>query len=438
LSGDRDAAARAEPRMSALGAWRARFSGKFERDLLWNLGSFAVLALSGLALLRLIDELYGAPALGVFGQVWAAYVIASQLAVLGIDRSLLRTLAGERCSSGAAVCGALVPGALLSAAVALAFWALAEPLARMQQSPELALGMRAAAPGLFFFGWNKIALAAVNGARRMRAYAIYQSLRYVGMPLGALAAWGLGLSGARVAVLFSFAEGVLALVLAFELARFVRGGRSGWSALSRAHLAYGLRSALSGMLLELNSRVDVWMLGWFLVEEVPVARYVAALQVAEGLYQVLVVLQSNYNPLLARLWSEGRRAELEELVRRGRRNTWLGMGALCVLACAAYPFVVRVWMGADYAASFAPFACLMAGIALASGYQPFQQLLLMTNRPGWHSAYMAAVVAINVLANALWIPRLGSTGAAIATSVAFLGSAALLVLLARRLLGLRI
>jgi O-antigen/teichoic acid export membrane protein len=424
--------------MSTPGGWRARVSGKFERDLLWNLGSFAVLGLSGLALLRLIDELYGAAALGVFGQVWAAYVISSQLAVLGIDRSLLRTLASERGSAGAAVCGALVPGAVLSAAVALAFYALAEPLARMQGSAELALGMRAAAPGLFFFGLNKIALAAVNGARRMRAYAIYQSLRYIGMPLGALAAWGLGLPGARVAVLFSFAEGALALVLALELALATHGARRGWTRHTRTHLSYGLRSALSGMLLELNSRVDVWMLGWFLVDEVPIARYVAALQVAEGLYQVLVVLQSNYNPLLAQLWGEGQRAELETLVRRGRRVTWIGMGALCALACACYPWVVRLWMGDDYAASFAPFACLMAGIALASGYQPFQQLLLMANRPGWHSAYMGAVVGINVLANALLIPRLGSTGAAIATGIAFLASAALIVLLARRLLGLRL
>ena len=36
-----------------------------------------------------------------------------------------------------------------------------------------------AAPGLFCFAINKVLFGVVNGLRRMRAFAIYTSLRYI-------------------------------------------------------------------------------------------------------------------------------------------------------------------------------------------------------------------------------------------------------------------
>ena len=54
---------------------------------------------------------------------------------------------------------------------------------------------------------------------------------------------------------------------------------------------YGAKSALAGVMLELNAKVDIWMIGVFLSDKL-VGIYTFAAMVAEGVYQLLVVLQT--------------------------------------------------------------------------------------------------------------------------------------------------
>ena len=78
-----------------------------------------------------------------------------------------------------------------------------------------------------------------------------------------------------------------------------------------------------------------------------------------------------------------------------------------------------------------PFAILMAGLAFASPYLPFNQILLMAARPGWHALYVVLVLACNFAGDLVWIPRFGLLGAALATSVAVVVSALLVRVFAR-------
>ena len=54
---------------------------KFSADVAWNVGSLAVLGVSGILLNVLIGRCYDEAALGVFNQALAAYIFFSQLAV---------------------------------------------------------------------------------------------------------------------------------------------------------------------------------------------------------------------------------------------------------------------------------------------------------------------------------------------------------------------
>jgi O-antigen/teichoic acid export membrane protein len=81
---------------------------------------------------------------------------------------------------------------------------------------------------------------------------------------------------------------------------------------------------------------------------------------------------------------------------------------------------------------------MMAGLALASAYLPFTQILLMAKRPGWHTVYILGIVAVNFVGNWLLIPILGLDGAAIAIASSVVASALLLRVLVRWRIGLRI
>lgn len=420
---------------------RASSSNKFQRDALWNFGSVAMLALCGFALNLTIGRHYGAAPFGVYNQVWAAYIFFSQAAIGGIDRSVLRAVAAERGDAqrmSAVVVGGLLPAIALAALAAAAFWSSRHALATVLASPDVALGIEAATPGLFLFALNKLGLAVVNAAQRMRAFALYNSLRYVGMVAGLFVIIAGGFASSRIAFLFTFAEALLFVPLAFEVARVVRRPTTGaWREWACEHLRYGAKSVASGMLLELNSRIDVLMLGVFLADG-PVGVYSFAAFVAEGVFQVLVVLQNNYNPMLAEHISAGRLRELEALVQKGRRTTYALFACVALAAFLGFPVLLEVLGKPEFRAGWLPFGLILAGMLAASGYMPFAQTLLMANRPGWHTLMMSSIVLVNVYGNSVLIPVLALEGAATATGLCLIASAVALRGSVERLVGVRL
>ncbi len=418
---------------------------RFRRDVVWNVGGIAVLAASGVLLNAIIARVYGAAALGVFNQVMAAYILFSQFAAGGVNLSALKSIAerpDDRERTTAIAVGSVVLVIALGGLSALAYWAASGPIARGLESPGVAEGIAISAPGLFFFALNKVLLSVVNGLRRMRSFAAFTALRYALIPVGLL----LWIANDRertrsdgLAFVFTFSEGILFLVLAVEVARQIRLPVAGaWKDWVGPHLAYGAKSLASGVLLELNAKVDVWMIGLYLADR-DVGVYAMAAMVAEGIYQLLVVLQNNCNPLLARQIAEKDWAGLRALVRRVRSRTYLGMAGVAVAAVLLFPtFVDLLARGPGYEAARLPFGLLAAGIVVASGYIPFGQTLLMAGFPGWHSFFMLATVAVNVAGNVILVPRIGIAGAAAATAISMLASVFLLKILVQWRVGTRI
>lgn len=416
-------------------------SGHFQSDVAWNVASLAILGIAGLALNVLIGEHWDAATLGVFNQALAAYTFFSMAAVGGIDRSALRSVAearGDRARAATAAWAALVPTALLAAVVATAYWFSSGAIAALVESDGVAAAIEASAPGLFFFALNKVLLGIVNGEGRMKAFAVYQSLRYLGILAALFAAMRAGLDGDRLMIVFTASEAVLFLVAGADVSRLLRAHARGWTGEVRQHVVFGARSAFSGVLLELNAKVDVWMIG-IVMNDAAVGVYTYAAMLAEGLYQLVVVLQNVYNPILARHLAARERDAVHELVRRHRWRTLLGIGAVAAVAVAAFPLALGI-VGArpEFSAAHGPFAILAGGIALAAGYLPFGQILLMGGRPATHTALMASTVVANVVANALLIPHYGLVGAAIATAISMAISVVLLRVLVRAKLDLSI
>ena len=434
----------ADAKASLHRALRGGSGDKFQRDVLWNFGSLGVLGVSGLALNALIALHYGVPDLGVFGLVWVVYTVFSQVAVGGIDRSVLRSVAEhaeDRQQVSALALSAVGPTLMLATLGTAAFWLTRDPLteAFFSDSPGVAIGIAWATPGLFCFALNKVMIAVTNGLRRMRAFAIFQALRVVLMLAGLFVAIGTDMPGEQLGFIFSFAEGLLCIVLLIEVARLlVWPAGVAWLAMSLAHLRFGVRSMASGVILELNAKVDLFMVGTFLgAAQAGIYQYAAAL--AEGVFQLLVVLQNNYNPLLSKLIAGRRFEELRILTQKGKRTAFMLMCAVCTLTVCAYPLYVMLAPGRpELWQSWLPFGILMAGVALSSGYAPFHHMLLMANRPGWHTFLMLCIIAFNAGFNLLLIPRFGIAGAAGGTALAFISSVFLLRGLVRVRVGVRL
>jgi len=417
---------------------------RLRRDIAWNLVPIALLAGIGLGLNIGIGgrEAWGPAALGVFNQVTTAYFVLAVFGALGINYSVLRAIAEQRTDPArvaATTVGALVPTVVLGAFVTLVFVLVRGAIAALLESEPVAEGILWAAPGLFCFTVNKVLLGVVNGLGRMRAFAVYTSLRYVMIAVGFGIAVIVDADAAKLPGLWSLAEGTLLVVLAVELVATVSLRRAaGWQTWAVEHLRYGARGVGATLLFELNSRLDIWLLGAALSDRM-VGIYSMAATTAEGMSMLAVVLQVNVNPPIAASLVGKHTDEVEALVRRSRRWFVPAMAGACALGAAIFTLAIP-WLTGDprFLDGALPFATLVAGIAVASPWLPFNQILLMGGYPGWHTIFVTITVATNVVLNMLLIPQLGLMGAASATAIALFGSALWLRRLARTLLGVRL
>ncbi|MEO8705991.1 MAG: oligosaccharide flippase family protein [Kofleriaceae bacterium] len=415
---------------------------RLRRDVAWNIVPVFLLAGVGLGLNFLIGGWWGESALGSFSLVTHALFSFAVVGACGLQFSVLRAIAedpDDRDRVAAIVVGALVPTVVIAGTVTVLFVVTRHPIGRLLDSSAVPNGMLWATPGLFCFSINKLLFGVVNGLRRMRAFAIYTSLRYLLIAVGLVMARVWHLDAEQLPVIWSFVEGVLLLVLIGELATQVSlTRRRGWFAWAKQHVDFGARGVLSSLAFELNSKLDVWMLG-VAMSESAVGIYSMASALYEGAMQLAVVLQNNLNPVMARAISEHREAEVSQLAKRTRRWFVPVFVFMCALSAALYPVVVPWLIGKEsFIAGAVPFAIMMAGLAVASPYLPFIQILLMAARPGWHTVYVVAVMLVNFAGNYVLIPVLGTTGAAIGTATAMVTSAVLVRVLVRWRVGLKL
>ena len=417
---------------------------RLRRDIGWNLVSVFMLGTVGLGLNFLIGGWWGADALGSFTLVTIPFFAFAVAGACGLQYAVLRAVAerpDDRDRVAVVVVGALVPGVVLAAAVTLLFVALRGPMGALLESDAVTAGVAYAAPGLFCFAVNKIILGVTNGLRRMRAYAMYTSLRYALIGTGLVLAKLLDLRADQLPAIWTFAECTLFLVLLVELFARVsirRGFAPGWRAWSRLHLDFGARGVLATLASEVNSKIDVWLLGVALPDD-RVGIYSLASALYEGAMQLAVVLQNNLNPLIAKALADGDRSAVEALARRVRRWFVPAMVGVCALAAAAYPLLIPPLLGNPAFADGAPaFGIMMAGLALASPWLPVNQLLLMANKPGWYTVCVTIVLSTNFVLNLALIPLFEVRGAAVATATAMVVSALLVFAFARRKVGVRV
>lgn len=414
---------------------RSKLSG----DLLWTMGSFAILAASGIIINIAIASLRDATALGVFNLAFAVLIVTSQIATFGLHYSVLRHTALHRDDEkerGELFATAALASLVLGVATASAVYLAAPFLGRLFDSAAMADATAYIALSLVLLPFNKVLLGYLNGLREMRAFAVLQSVRYLGIMGFVVTVAALPVRFEIATLGFLLAEVVTAAAGLVYLAvtRKVRGlALSGsWNAV---HFTFGGKSLLSGMFVELNSRVDVLMIGLFLpVREVGIYSFAAML--VEGLYQILVVVRTNFNPMLVgyvrdKDWEACRR------LRRTSVRYIYPMTAVLALGVMAAFWVLTDWMLPEKGLQSGIFALaiLLTGLTVMSVFVPFDNLLMVTGHPGHQTVQHLAIVVTNIVCNALLVPYLGIEGAALATALSYLAGIVVLTVMVRRLLN---
>lgn len=414
-------------------------SGKLTRDIGYSLGSFAVLALSGLVINLVITTLRDAAALGVFNQSYAVYILVSQIATFGLHYSVLRHSAMQDADPhergkvllNAAACALL--GGIVTAALTLA----CEPLfTRGFDSPATGAAIRNAALGLCLFPLNKVLLAHLNALRHMRAYSLLQAGRYttIMVLVAVLCTTALPIEITTFAFFAAEVVTVIAAVLYLraqgELSRMAFSRP--WT---RAHLRFGGKALVAGTFAEFNSRVDVLVIGLFMTDRA-VGIYSFAAMLADGLYHVLAMVRLNFNPVLVRVLRDRDWEQARNLLRRTRRLVYPVVFTLSVVVILAFwTFTVQVMPQKGLVEGLPSLVILLSTLTVVSSFVPFDNLLLVSGHPGYQTLQQFATVLSNATFGVLLLPWFGIAGVAVGTAASYVVAAVALIVMARRVVG---
>lgn len=389
-------------------------------DLLWNYVSLFIFAISGISINVLIASNYDSSALGVFNQIFALYIMSSQFAVGGVHFSVLKFTSQHDNHTEIIITiinSALLVVFVLSVLIALALFFGKNIIGEILDSPSVSNGIYYIAPSLIFFSFNKVLLSSMNGLRMMRAFAIISGLRYILIISFVFYVCISGLSSELLPASFLFSEIVLLPIQVLLLRRKLitikcRVGRY-WI---KEHSIFGFKAFLGGVFIELNSRVDVLMLGIFLSDSV-VGLYSFAAMLAEGFHQALVVVKNNINPVMGKLISARKIDEFKRIVVKTMRIVYPVSFLITSLSIGLYlPALHFLPNVAEFSDSLPVLATLLLGFWLVSGFLPFDSILTQSGFPASQTFINAFGLVINFLLNILLIPLYGPIGAALATS----------------------
>lgn len=406
-----------------------------------NILGLVVLGISGILINIIVAKYYSAATLGLFNQALAFYFILSQFAVGGVHFSVLQKISQQPAQSdfvAQVLRSGLAVVTALSAVIAALLWATSAWWAQFFASPDLALGLSFVAPSLVLFACNKVFMSALNGLGRMSTFAALQMLRGLCLAVSCFVMSQLEVNGKVLPSVLLITEVFVAVVAIVILREHLRAGcGEPFGRRMRDHFAFGMRGFASGALLELNTRVDLLVLGYYLSDE-KVGIYSFAALLAEGFFQLLVVFRNFANPEIARLMARGEQDTLRRKISQFRPRIYAVVAAAALCTWGGFYVLEMLLYHGSFSESVTVLAFLLAGIWLSSGFTPFDGVLIQSGHPGWQSIYVFCNVATNFVFNVVAVPLWGLHGAAIATFAAFSLSPVFLVLLSNRVLQTRL
>ncbi|WP_158260094.1 flippase [Zobellella endophytica] len=212
---------------------------------------------------------------------------------------------------------------------------------------------------------------------------------------------------------------IITLLFAFyKLKPFLNNGNPfGFTDYDRTILSYGCKVHLSNILSFVNYKADIFLVNFY-IGPVGVGIYLVAVQLSERLWLLSHAVGTVLLPRISQLYNdEDKRKAITPLVTR-----WVLMITFLsavFLSIIAYP-IISIVFGEVFVSAYYPFLFLLPGIVAGSASRVIANDIAARGRPELNFYSSCLVVFINVLGNFLLIPKYGISGAAIATTIAYI------------------
>lgn len=395
------------------------------RAFVADVGALGVLQvlmrLQGLVLLPVISRGFGTEAYGIWSQFFVATQLVSILVSLSLDDPLVRFVSGARTreeqSEHYHAMLAMVVGANIVAALVL----LMAPgqfayllLGNAQYAPFVLL----MAPTLVFEAIDDATLNMLRALHRAKLYAALEASQAI-TRIVVIAATLLFSHSLLTAIVANMGVQLVWLLAQLALNYHFVGFK--WPSFKyiRESLAYSLPlvpTRYSNIILNYSDRLvitHVW-------GPAAVGIYAASYDLARLCWHVVLPLRMALQPVVSRLWDEGRRAEVSLLLSQSfKYSLVLGLPAVVGLSALAPRLLGLLSTNAFVAASYAIVPLAAGGILLNGIAGVFASVMRLHKNTRAIAAAVTLAAVLHLALNFILIPAFGIVGGAIATFIGY-------------------
>jgi O-antigen/teichoic acid export membrane protein len=398
---------------------KLKLDTKMGSDIFWNMVSMGFVALSGLLYNTIFILLFDPATLGVFNQANVYYLIFSQIAVFGIHFSVLKyasQYADEKEKRDKMISSAVMGTLIISFLVAAVFLFIAI-LINQSLNYNVVTLLYFAFPALIFFSLNKVLLNFLNGIREMKPFALFQSLRYIFIIIVLLLLGFFKVPSNYLMLVYLVSEVLLFVIMASFIGKRKLIEFSFDRTWFKEHFSFGSKIFLGNLVIDLNSKMDILVLGFF-VSDYIVGIYSFAVIFAEGFYQILAVVRKNINPLITKYYIESPQ-ELTALKKSVSRKAYKFAPIVGGLVVFGFYVLCLILDKAEYISAIVPLAIVVFSNVICSYFIIMGNTMNQTGHPKSETVINVLTIATNCILNVLFIPWFGIIGAAVATGISF-------------------
>lgn len=402
-------------------------------DIALTFGRQFSAGLMQVGILLLIAPALGAEGTGTYAVALVLPTLLAQLLNLGLASANVYFVASERfpleqvwCASRDLMLIMAVVGLTLGTSIIVFFGGIVFP-----SIPSAALLLALLAfPANLFMGIISSLLQALQDFRAYNIAVITQPSIAI---TGVFCVW---LSG-NVAVTSVLIVTTVAHFLGLIAAIVLLGRRTNLAKLDHARLEYlrpairyGMKAHLSNILSYLNYRIDMFLVNLFAGPAVA-GVYTIAVRLTEQLWLISQAVSTVIFPRLSAMRDDNeKRRVLTPLM--ARMVFWVSALAAALLALVANPLIAFLF-GAEFSNAYIVVVALLPGIVLFSVGRVVANDFASRGWVGINLALVGFVLIFNVIANLVLIPLYGGVGAAIGTSLSYVLSVVIRLVLLFRL-----
>lgn len=409
-------------------------TSKFVGDSIWLLVAKGVLAISGIALNVIIGNYEGSAFLGVFNQVLAFYMLIGGVSSLGLSNFILKKISGivqnntsqKEYLSTTLFCSFLF--SIIAVLITLSFSQFAPTLFSDQMVAE---GLTITVLAIPLYNSNKMLMARLQGIRNLKIYSISKIIRWFGLILLITTVALLDLNQTIYFYVLVIIEAVLFFYLFWYQVEFIEFNFN--QRVIKESLSFGLKTYISEIVSNAKNRLDIIIAGYFLSKsEMGIFTFIYS--IALGFMMLSSVLIVNINPLISRLWDEGKKEILVKNLKKVYYNLIVILIPFLVIFVWAYYNPLPMITDIDVINNHHIFLIMLFGILVFANVSWLGGFLIMTGHLIMNIYRTFYMFIFGILSMYILSSLYGLEGAAIAIMISALFNTVLIIFFVKSIL----